>query len=140
MSEQSHNMGLEAEMAAPLHLQRLERSLNIQPFIDQVNVLFEEHVRLISEKCDHERICVRLNFIESEWLCFASYKHRSGMLTWRITERHWSSALEAFQRIADDEIWYHADKFMVMKKLFSGANITIYDAYNICMRLHFIKS
>ncbi|KAK2584287.1 hypothetical protein KPH14_006689 [Odynerus spinipes] len=36
-------MRLEAEMAAPLHLQRLERSLNIQPFLRQIDDLFQEH-------------------------------------------------------------------------------------------------
>ncbi|XP_015604273.1 putative DNA helicase Ino80 isoform X2 [Cephus cinctus] len=44
MSEQSQTMGLEAEMAAPLHLQRLERSLNVQPFLHQINELFQDRV------------------------------------------------------------------------------------------------
>lgn len=35
-------MRLEAEMAAPLHLQRLERSLNVQPFLRQINQLFRD--------------------------------------------------------------------------------------------------
>lgn len=35
-------MRLEAEMAAPLHLQRLERSLNVQPFLRQINELFQD--------------------------------------------------------------------------------------------------
>ncbi|EFN73818.1 Putative DNA helicase Ino80 [Camponotus floridanus] len=37
-------MKLEAEMAAPLHLQRLERSLNMQPFLKQISDLFQEQV------------------------------------------------------------------------------------------------
>ncbi|XP_063977113.1 chromatin-remodeling ATPase INO80 isoform X2 [Diachasmimorpha longicaudata] len=44
MTEESASMGLEAEMAVPLHLQRLERSLNIQPFLNQVNDLFQDHL------------------------------------------------------------------------------------------------
>lgn len=44
MNEQTRTMGLEAEMAAPLHLQRLERCLNMQPFLNQINELFQEHV------------------------------------------------------------------------------------------------
>ncbi|XP_012284953.1 putative DNA helicase Ino80 isoform X2 [Orussus abietinus] len=44
MTEQNRTMGLEAEMAAPLHLQRLERSLNVQPFLGQLNELFRDHV------------------------------------------------------------------------------------------------
>uniref|UniRef100_A0A0C9S052 Chromatin-remodeling ATPase INO80 n=1 Tax=Fopius arisanus TaxID=64838 RepID=A0A0C9S052_9HYME len=44
MTEDSVNMGLEGEMAVPLHLQRLERSLNIQPFLNQVNHLFQDHL------------------------------------------------------------------------------------------------
>ncbi|XP_043288526.1 chromatin-remodeling ATPase INO80 isoform X2 [Venturia canescens] len=43
MSEDNCAMGLEAEMAAPLHLQRLERSLDIQPFMNQVNSIFHDH-------------------------------------------------------------------------------------------------
>lgn len=38
-------MRLEAEMAAPLHLQRLERSLNVQPFLRQINELFQDPAR-----------------------------------------------------------------------------------------------
>ncbi|XP_020707997.2 chromatin-remodeling ATPase INO80 isoform X2 [Athalia rosae] len=44
MSEEAHTMGLEAEIAPPLHLQRLERSLNVQPFLNQINELFHERV------------------------------------------------------------------------------------------------
>ncbi|XP_033207713.1 chromatin-remodeling ATPase INO80 [Belonocnema kinseyi] len=40
MSDRNRMMGLEAEMAAPLHLQRLERSVNVQPFLTQINDLF----------------------------------------------------------------------------------------------------
>ncbi|XP_020277600.1 putative DNA helicase Ino80 isoform X2 [Pseudomyrmex gracilis] len=43
MSDKANTMKLEAEMAAPLHLQRLERSLNIQPFLKHINNLFQEH-------------------------------------------------------------------------------------------------
>lgn len=42
MSDRISTMKLEAEMAAPLHLQRLERSLNVQPFLRQMNDLFQE--------------------------------------------------------------------------------------------------
>ncbi|PBC32751.1 Putative DNA helicase Ino80 [Apis cerana cerana] len=42
MTDRAHTMRLEAEMAAPLHLQRLERSLNVQPFLRQINELFQE--------------------------------------------------------------------------------------------------
>ncbi|KOC66120.1 Putative DNA helicase Ino80 [Habropoda laboriosa] len=42
MTDRVHTMRLEAEMAAPLHLQRLERSLNIQPFLRQINELFHD--------------------------------------------------------------------------------------------------
>jgi len=42
MSDRANTMKLEAEMAAPLHLQRLERSLNVQPFLKQINNLFQE--------------------------------------------------------------------------------------------------
>lgn len=45
MTEQNSAMGLEAQMAVPLHLQRLERTLNIQPFLSQVNDLFQDNVR-----------------------------------------------------------------------------------------------
>lgn len=45
MSDRAYTMKLEAEMAAPLHLQRLERSLNVQPFLRQINDLFQEQVR-----------------------------------------------------------------------------------------------
>jgi hypothetical protein len=45
MTDQTRMMRLETEMAAPLHLQRLERSLNIQPFLSQVNELFREQIR-----------------------------------------------------------------------------------------------
>ncbi|KAK0088895.1 hypothetical protein PV325_010346 [Microctonus aethiopoides] len=44
MTEQNSAMGLEAQMAVPLHLQRLERTLNIQPFLSQVNDLFQDNV------------------------------------------------------------------------------------------------
>ncbi|XP_014219973.1 putative DNA helicase Ino80 isoform X2 [Copidosoma floridanum] len=42
MTDRAKTMGLEAEMAAPLHLQRLERSLNVQPYLHQVNELFKD--------------------------------------------------------------------------------------------------
>ncbi|OAD54335.1 DNA helicase INO80 [Eufriesea mexicana] len=42
MTDRAHKMRLEAEMAAPLHLQRLERSLNVQPFLRQINELFQD--------------------------------------------------------------------------------------------------
>ncbi|XP_018355719.1 PREDICTED: putative DNA helicase Ino80 isoform X1 [Trachymyrmex septentrionalis] len=42
MSDRANAMKLEAEMAAPLHLQRLERSLNVQPFLKQIDNLFQE--------------------------------------------------------------------------------------------------
>ena len=45
MTDQTRTMGLEAEMAAPLHLQRLERSLNMQPFLCQVNQMFRDQIR-----------------------------------------------------------------------------------------------
>lgn len=45
MSNKTNTMKLEAEMAVPLHLQRLERSLNIQPFLTQINNLFQEQAR-----------------------------------------------------------------------------------------------
>lgn len=45
MTDRTGTMRLEAEMAAPLHLQRLERSLNIQPFLRQIDDLFQEHAR-----------------------------------------------------------------------------------------------
>ena len=47
MTDRARAMGIEAEMAAPLHLQRLERSLNIQPFLNQVNDLFRDQIRYI---------------------------------------------------------------------------------------------
>ncbi|XP_043490017.1 chromatin-remodeling ATPase INO80 isoform X2 [Polistes fuscatus] len=43
MTDTTGIMRLEAEMAAPLHLQRLERSLNVQPFLRQIDDLFQEH-------------------------------------------------------------------------------------------------
>ncbi|XP_066594162.1 chromatin-remodeling ATPase INO80 isoform X2 [Prorops nasuta] len=43
MTEANNKMRLDNEMAAPLHLQRLERSLNVQPFLRQINQLFEDH-------------------------------------------------------------------------------------------------
>lgn len=45
MSNRVNTMKLEAEMATPLHLQRLERSLNIEPFLKQINDLFHGQVR-----------------------------------------------------------------------------------------------
>ncbi|XP_076291409.1 chromatin-remodeling ATPase INO80 isoform X2 [Lasioglossum baleicum] len=42
MTDRARTMRLEAEMAAPLHLQRLERSLNVQPFLRQINELFQD--------------------------------------------------------------------------------------------------
>ncbi|KZC05466.1 Putative DNA helicase Ino80 [Dufourea novaeangliae] len=42
MTDRAYTMRLEAEMAAPLHLQRLERSLNVQPFLRQINELFQD--------------------------------------------------------------------------------------------------
>lgn len=45
MTDTACTMKLEAEMAAPLHLQRLERSLNMQPFLRQISDLFQEQVR-----------------------------------------------------------------------------------------------
>lgn len=42
MTDRTNTMRLEAEMAAPLHLQRLERSLNVQPFLRQINELFQD--------------------------------------------------------------------------------------------------
>lgn len=45
MTDRARTMGLEPEMAAPLHLQRLERSLNVQPFLSQVNALFHDQIR-----------------------------------------------------------------------------------------------
>ncbi|XP_043265252.1 chromatin-remodeling ATPase INO80 isoform X1 [Colletes gigas] len=42
MTDRARTMRLEAEMAAPLHLQRLERSLNVQPFLRQVDELFQD--------------------------------------------------------------------------------------------------
>jgi len=45
MSDRANAMKLEAEMAAPLHLQRLERSLNVQPFLKQIDNLFQEQAR-----------------------------------------------------------------------------------------------
>lgn len=45
MSDRANTMKLEAEMAAPLHLQRLERSMNVQPFLKQINNLFQEQAR-----------------------------------------------------------------------------------------------
>ena len=47
MSERNRTMGLEAEMAAPLHLQRLERSVNVQPFLTQINDLFRNRARYL---------------------------------------------------------------------------------------------
>ncbi|EZA60837.1 Putative DNA helicase INO80 complex-like protein [Ooceraea biroi] len=44
MSDRINTMKLEAEMAAPLHLQRLEHSLNVQPFLRQITHLFQEQV------------------------------------------------------------------------------------------------
>lgn len=45
MSDINRVMGLEVEMAAPLHLQRLERSLNVRPLLGQVKNIFEDRVR-----------------------------------------------------------------------------------------------
>lgn len=45
MSDRNRMMGLDAEMAAPLHLQRLERSVNVQPFLSQINDLFRDRAR-----------------------------------------------------------------------------------------------
>ncbi|XP_050471357.1 chromatin-remodeling ATPase INO80 [Bombus huntii] len=42
MTDRANTMRLEAEMAPPLHLQRLERSLNVQPFLRQINELFQD--------------------------------------------------------------------------------------------------
>ncbi|KAJ8686508.1 hypothetical protein QAD02_022302 [Eretmocerus hayati] len=47
-------MGLEAEMAAPLHLQRLERSLNVQPFLDQTSQLFQDQISDANESSEDE--------------------------------------------------------------------------------------
>lgn len=44
MTDRNRMMGLDAEMAAPLHLQRLERSVNVQPFLSQINDLFRDRV------------------------------------------------------------------------------------------------
>lgn len=47
MTDKTRAMRLEVEMAAPLHIQRLERSTNIQPFLSQMNNLFQEHPRYL---------------------------------------------------------------------------------------------
>ncbi|XP_058795965.1 chromatin-remodeling ATPase INO80 isoform X2 [Phymastichus coffea] len=56
MTDRARAMGLEVEMAAPLHLQRLERSLNIQPFLNQVNELFKDQMSEEEESSEQESI------------------------------------------------------------------------------------
>lgn len=45
MTDWAKAIGQKAEMAAPLHLQRLKRGLNAQPFLNQVKELFKDPIK-----------------------------------------------------------------------------------------------
>ncbi|KAJ9576387.1 hypothetical protein L9F63_006743, partial [Diploptera punctata] len=44
MAEDSHTMGLGGELAKPLHLQHLERNLNVEPFLAYVEQIFKNPI------------------------------------------------------------------------------------------------
>jgi hypothetical protein len=50
MAEDSHTMGLGRELAKPLHLQHLERSLDVEPFLAYVEQIFNTPIRYIKVK------------------------------------------------------------------------------------------
>ncbi|CAG5097979.1 Similar to Ino80: Chromatin-remodeling ATPase INO80 (Drosophila melanogaster) [Cotesia congregata] len=54
MNEQNCSPGVQVQMAIPLHLQRLERSLNVQPFLSQVNHLFQDHLHDEGDNDDND--------------------------------------------------------------------------------------
>lgn len=52
MAEDSYTMGLGGELAKPLHLQHLERNLDVEPFLAYVEEIFNTPVRYIkSQRC-----------------------------------------------------------------------------------------
>jgi hypothetical protein len=50
MAEDSHTMGLGGELAKPLHLQHLERNLDVEPFIAYVEQIFNTPIRYLLVK------------------------------------------------------------------------------------------
>ena len=54
MAEDSYTMGLSGELAKPLHLQHLERNLDVEPFLAYVEQIFNTPIRYIkSQRCRH---------------------------------------------------------------------------------------
>lgn len=50
MAEDSRTMGLGRELAKPLHLQHLERSLDVEPFLVYVEQIFNTPIRYLRVK------------------------------------------------------------------------------------------
>jgi hypothetical protein len=50
MAEDSRTMGLGRELAKPLHLQHLERSLDVEPFLAYVEQIFNTPIRYLKVK------------------------------------------------------------------------------------------
>jgi hypothetical protein len=50
MAEDSYTVGLGGELAKPLHLQHLERSLDVEPFLAYVEEIFNTPIRYIKVK------------------------------------------------------------------------------------------
>jgi hypothetical protein len=52
MAEDSYTVGLGGELAKPLHLQHLERNLDVEPFLGYVEQIFNTPVRYVkSQRC-----------------------------------------------------------------------------------------
>jgi hypothetical protein len=50
MAEDSHTMGLGGELAKPLHLQHLERNLDVEPFLAYVEQIFNTPIRCLKAR------------------------------------------------------------------------------------------
>ena len=47
MADDALTMGLAGELAKPLHLQHLERNLNVEPFLSYVEHIFKNPIRYV---------------------------------------------------------------------------------------------
>jgi hypothetical protein len=50
MAEDSHTVALGGELAKPLHLQHLERNLDVEPFLSYVEHIFNTPIRYLRVK------------------------------------------------------------------------------------------
>jgi hypothetical protein len=63
MAEDSHAMGLGRELAKPLHLQHLERSLDVEPFLAYVEQIFNTPIRYTKVK-DTNTVKMNIGLLE----------------------------------------------------------------------------